>query len=124
MRGKMSLQSWHQAIHEVLKSKGAVNIQVIPVGNGIVDDFIIASGTSSRHVRALAQEIQKLYKNHSTVRIQGDHEESQWVVLDLFGTFVHIFGPETRRVYDLEGLWGQESKVEPEALCVPQGLER
>lgn len=116
----MSVKFCHEAIIEVLKSKGAENIQIIPVSNGIVDHFIIASGTSSRHVRALGWEVQKMYKGETLVRIHGDHADSQWVVLDLFGTFLHIFSDDTRKAYDLEGLWAQEGK---EPYSSQQSLE-
>lgn len=112
--------SWQQPVIELLESKGALNILTIPVGNGVVDYFIIASGTSSRHVRALAQEIQKLCKGHESIQSHGDQEGSQWVVLDVFGIFVHIFGQESREIYDLEGLWQRKSL--PDAPDTPAPL--
>ncbi len=69
--------------------------------------MIIASGTSSRHVGALAQKLrEKLELNGvSNIRLEG-MTTSDWVVLDAGDVIVHLFRPEVRSFYNIEKMWG------------------
>lgn len=69
--------------------------------------MIIASGTSSRHVGALAQKIRERLEKRGVrnVRIEG-LATSDWVVLDAGDVIVHIFRPEVRTFYNIEKMWG------------------
>ena len=66
--------------------------------------MIIASGDSSRHVKALADHVVKGLKQYGKVDIEG-MDEGNWVILNFQGIMVHIFRPEVREYYKIEELW-------------------
>ncbi len=74
--------------------------------------FVIMSGSSTRHVQALAEAIEgKLRsKRVNTSRAEG-LTEGKWVLLDFDDVVVHIFYHEERKFYDLEGLWGDAKQI-------------
>ncbi|MBM9520530.1 ribosome silencing factor [Desulforhopalus vacuolatus] len=76
------------------------------------DYFVIMSGTSSRHVQALAESVegQLRSKRVKTARAEG-LKEGMWVLLDFDDVVVHIFYHDQRSFYDLEGLWGDAKKI-------------
>lgn len=95
-------------IREILDEKKAADIAVLDVrGASTVTDYtIIATGTSSPHIRALYDEVQHQLKQEgvSCYRRSGE-TEGGWMVLDYVGVIVHLFLPETRAYYALETLW-------------------
>jgi ribosome-associated protein len=76
------------------------------------DYFVIMSGRSTRHVQGLAEavEAELRTKRISTAKTEG-LREGLWVLLDFDDVIVHIFYKETRRFYDLEGLWHDALRV-------------
>ena len=77
------------------------------------DHFLIASASSGRQVRAIAERIEERLSGEQ-VRVlhrEGD-QESGWILLDYSDLIVHIFEEETRLYYDLEGLWADAPKQE------------
>ena len=102
---------------ELADNKKAENILVLDVRklSSVTDYFVIASGTSQPHLRAIVEEIHsKLRDDHDLrpARTEGATTGS-WVVLDYFDVIVHIMHTETRTRYDLEGLWGDAKPVNP-----------
>lgn len=81
--------------------------------SSITDYFVIASGTSEPHLRAIADEIlDKLRKEHDLRPKTVDGTVTAgWLVLDLFDVIVHIMRREARERYDLETLWGDAPRV-------------
>jgi ribosome-associated protein len=77
------------------------------------DFFVICSGTSSRHVKAIAEGIDEglASRNMSVKRMQG-LSDCRWAILDCGNVVAHIFDPESRDFYGLEYLW-QEAKTVP-----------
>lgn len=76
------------------------------------DFFVICNGTSERQVRALAEGVREVTKQEFGLlphHVEGE-PFSGWVLLDYLDVVVHIFSPELRAFYDLEGLWN-EAKV-------------
>jgi len=78
----------------------------------VCDYFVIATGTSDRQMRAVADHIVE------AAREAGDRPlgvsgltEGTWIVIDFVDTVVHIFDPQHRRFYDLEMLWGDAPRV-------------
>ena len=96
----------------------AVDIRVLDVRQltVITDYMIVASGRSSRQVRALAQRIMEVAKAQgaSVLGIEGERE-SEWILVDLGGVIVHLMQPATREFYQLEKLWEQRQPVSIEA---------
>lgn len=102
-------------IVKTLDSKKADRIEAIEIGDLtiIADYFVIASGTSSTHVRTLADEVEFKLKElgESPTRIEG-YDGSNWIAVDYSDIVVHIFNKETREYYSLERLWNDGRKVE------------
>jgi ribosome-associated protein len=101
-------------------NKKAENILVLDVRklSSVTDFFVIATGTSQPHLRAIVEEISgKLRDDHDLrpSRAEGS-TGGAWVVLDYFDVIVHVMHTETRQRYDLEGLWGDARPVKPAKL--------
>jgi ribosome-associated protein len=80
--------------------------------SALVDAIVIASGRSSRHVAAIADHLARKLKDagYGTRPVDGA-AQGDWVLVDAGDIIVHIFRPEVREYYDLEGMW---SVGEPE----------
>ena len=77
------------------------------------DYFVICSGTSEPHLKAIAGEVEARLKEDQGVRaaaIDG-FPASQWIVLDYLQVIVHVFHREKREFYSLEDLWGDAPRV-------------
>lgn len=87
----------------------AVDIHTIDLKgqSPIADYMIVASGTSSRHVGALAQKLRDILESRGLkgIRLEGI-AQSDWVVVDAGDVIVHIFKPEVRSFYNIEKMWG------------------
>lgn len=79
----------------------------------VVDYFVIATGSSRRQMHAMADEIEKVVKHDLRDRKRGaeGYEEGRWIVLDYGDVMVHLFDPEARGYWDLEGLWSDAARV-------------
>lgn len=88
-----------------LKAQHVTTLDVRPL-TSLADIMIIASGTSTRHVKALADEVQVKAKAAGFMPVGTEGEkEGEWVLIDLAGVIVHVMLPATRVFYDLERLW-------------------
>ena len=73
---------------------------------GFADYLIIATGTSTRHVMALADNLAKdLKRSERLVQVEGKNSDGKWVVVDTGDVIVHLFTEETREYYALEHMW-------------------
>ena len=82
----------------------------------VTDIFLIATGTSSRHVKTLAEEVDRVLKedlDRRPLRREGV-EHGKWVLLDHGDIVVHAFDRETRDYYSLELLWADAPRIEYE----------
>lgn len=72
----------------------------------VADYMVIASGTSARHVAALADHLLERLKEagYSQISLEGK-ERCDWVLVDAFDVVVHLFRPEAREFYQLEKMW-------------------
>jgi len=100
-----------QKIKTILEDKKAKDIDVIDVSDKTIlaDFFVIATGTSTTHVKALADEVEYLLKekdNRLVDHVEG-FESSRWILLDYGDVVVHVFHSEERDFYSLEKLWQQ-----------------
>ena len=75
--------------------------------------FVIATGSSRRQMHAMADEIEKAVKQelHDLKRGGEGYEEGRLIVLDYGDVMVHLFDPEARGYWDLEGLWSDAPRV-------------
>lgn len=95
------------------KKAGGLNVIKIEEISSLADYFIIASGTSSTHVRALADELEEKLKQEGVTpaRVEGYRSDS-WILLDYSHVVVHIFTPDAREFYDLDRLWADGQKTD------------
>ena len=86
----------------------------------LLDYFLLCTGTSPQHVKALAEEVESQLKleNERPLHVEG-LKEQRWVLLDYVDIVVHIFGRETREFYALERLWGDAPRTEFESAAGP-----
>ena len=86
----------------------AVNVETIDLAGktDIADYMIVASGTSDRHLHALADKVHDDRKaaGHPPLGMEGE-DSRDWVLVDLGDIIVHLMRPETRELYALEKLW-------------------
>ena len=79
----------------------------------ITDYFVIATGTSDRQIRALADEIEELgAKGGQKVWKVAGRDSAGWIVMDFVDVVVHLFNEELRGYYDLEMIWGEVPRVD------------
>lgn len=97
------------------ENKKAENIILLDVRelSSVTDYFVIMSGTSEPHLRAIVDEIsEKLLEEHGIKpRAIDGTLQTAWVVLDYFDVIVHVMRQDIRERYDLETLWGDAPKV-------------
>ncbi len=78
----------------------------------LADYLVVASGSSTRQVNALAVTLaEKLKEKHISCRIEGKQGTGEWMIIDLGDIIVHIFHPQTRAFYEIEELWGIKTPV-------------
>ena len=73
--------------------------------------MIIASGTSQRHVAALAEQVQMKLKAAGYKTESEGEEKADWVLIDAFDVIIHIFKPEVREFYNLEKMWSAIAEI-------------
>ncbi len=104
----MKISEIKNQIEQILDSNKAKDIVSIDLKKKsyIADYMIIASGTSSRHLQSLAEnlvsELKKIGVNDC--RIEG-RESNDWKLVDAMDIIIHLFHPEKRDFYDLEKMW-------------------
>jgi ribosome-associated protein len=100
---------------ELADNKKAEDLLVLDVRklSSVTDYYVIVTGSSEPHIRAISNEIlDRLREDYgeqprpTDVAISGG-----WLVLDFFDVIVHIMRPDSRKLYDLEGLWGDAPAV-------------
>ena len=74
----------------------------------MADYMIIASGTSSRHIQSLSEQVLEMLKNNGLKdsKIEGK-ESNEWKLVDGIDLIIHIFHPEKRKFYELEKMWSE-----------------
>ena len=99
-----------QIVINTLDANKAENIVSISLKDksSIADYMIVASGTSSRHIQALSEQVLEKLKNNGVneCKIEGK-ESNEWKLVDGIDLIVHIFHPEKRKFYDLERMWSE-----------------
>jgi ribosome-associated protein len=108
-----------EACCQALDDTKADNILVLYLGekSSITDYYIIASGMSKPHLKALSRTVDELLDEREVEPLIIDSvPNSGWVIVDAFDFMVHIFIPEQREYYNLESLWKDAEIIEVESL--------
>ncbi|MCS6859798.1 MAG: ribosome silencing factor [Abditibacteriales bacterium] len=87
----------------------------------IADYFVLCTGNSPTHIRAIAEGVQEKLRERFNLRTKPEGvAESEWVVMDYGDVIAHIFSAEVRQFYDLEGLWADARRTSwtPAAVLV------
>ena len=89
------------------KAKDIVSID-LKDKSSMADYMIIASGTSSRHIQSLSEQVLNKFKDNGVQdsKIEGK-DSNEWKLVDGIDLIVHIFHPEKRRFYELEKIWSE-----------------
>ncbi|HEX3800925.1 MAG TPA: ribosome silencing factor [Verrucomicrobiae bacterium] len=100
---------------ELADNRKAENIVILDVRevSSVTDYFVVASGTSEPHLRAITGEITDKLRDDYGLRpraVDGTLETA-WVVLDYFDVIVHVMRSDMRERYNLEGLWGDAPQL-------------
>ena len=92
---------------DINKAKDIVSID-LKDKSSMADFMIIASGTSSRHIQALSEQVLEKLKDNgiNECKIEGK-ESNEWKLVDGIDLIVHIFHPEKRKFYELEKMWAE-----------------
>ena len=97
-------------------------ITVLDVGEiiGIVDTFVITSGSNTRMVRSIVDEVEKQLQEQAGIKPRSMEglDDYSWVLLDYGDLVVHVFLDETREYYGLERLWADAGRIEWNAAAV------
>tara|TARA_B110000858_G_scaffold145958_1_gene165854 strand:- start:872 stop:1222 length:351 start_codon:yes stop_codon:yes gene_type:complete len=97
-------------ILDTLDSNKALDIVSIDLKNksSMADYMIIASGTSSRHIQALSEQVLEKFRANGAENSKIEGKESlDWKLVDGIDLIVHIFNPEKRKFYELEKIWSE-----------------
>lgn len=104
--------SW---VAEAALDKKAERVVALDVSEltSIADVFVIATGTSDRHTRAIADGVLEAARarGQRVLGVEG-YDDGRWLLIDLDDVIVHVFLPEVREVYDLERLWSDAPPLE------------
>ena len=119
----MESDALRQLVIDALEDLKAVNTVGIDVSGltDVMDHMVIASGTSSRHVKSLADNVSVEAKKQGVrpLGIEGN-DVGEWVLVDFGDVVVHVMLPATRDFYDLERLWVIQEASQPEPPAVTQ----
>ena len=121
--GGPSAEALLERIRFALEELKARDIREIDVRekSGFTDTLFIASGTSSRHVKSIADEVQKQAKSIGAMPLGVEGErEAEWVLVDLGDAVIHVFLPRVREFYALERLWSVDGDT-PSAANAESG---
>lgn len=114
----MNTEELTALVVEALEDMKAVDIRVLEVGHitSVTDTLVIVSGTSSRHVKSIANNVVMEAKKAKMPPIGVEGEDTgEWVLVDLGDVVVHVMMPEIRDFYNLEKLWAIDADADQKA---------
>ena len=107
---------------KALDDKKAKDVKVLKTVEQTVlaDYFVICNGTSSTHIKALVDEVDKELSEAGEPPIRREGLRSDiWVLMDFGCVIVHVFTDEARKFYNLERLWSDSEEIDPATLPLP-----
>jgi ribosome-associated protein len=114
-KGKKHLDKILNVVTEELSNTKGQDLMVLDLRPlvSFTDYFVLVTGTSDRHVQALADKVHlRLKKDHQRLPLAFEgFDTGQWVLLDYGDLVIHIFQPETRGYYALEEFWGDAPRL-------------
>ena len=101
-----------------LNNKKARQLKVLKIDDltTLADYFVIATATSSTHVRALADEVEEKLKEQSVEPHHIEGKSTGWIVLDYTSVIVHVFTPQEREFYNLDSMWSDATDINLETI--------
>jgi ribosome-associated protein len=115
----LSFDQLKELVITALEDFKAIDIQIIDVSkqNPLTELFVIASGSSSRHVKSMAENLVMKAKAAGCppLGVEG-HRQADWVLVDLNDVIVHLMLPQARAFYNLEKLWQASSEQRSSAV--------
>ena len=96
-----------------IKGNDLISLNFNEIENSICDFFIICSGTSSTHVKAIEENVRKKVQKKTKQKpwhVEQDNK-ADWILMDYSDIILHIFQEETRSFYNLEELWGDAKNI-------------
>jgi ribosome-associated protein len=115
--------AWLTAVRAA-DSRKAQDIKVLDLSGitSFTDYFVICSGSNSRQIQAIADEISQRLKKRGELPISLEgYQQAEWILMDYADFIVHVFSPKAREYYDLERLWRQANEVEIPAEAARAG---
>ena len=112
---------------KALENKKARDVKVLKTAEQTVlaDYFVICNGTSSTHIKALVDEVDKELSEAGEPPIRREGLRSDiWVLMDFGCVIVHVFTDEARKFYNLERLWSDSEEIDPATLPLPELPEK
>ena len=90
---------------EDVKAKDIIELDISTISN-VADAIVIASGTSTRHIKSLADNVAEEARKAGfrPIGVEGERD-AEWILIDLGFVVVHVMLPTARKFYDLESLW-------------------
>jgi ribosome-associated protein len=117
----MEAKKLAQLCRELAESKKAEDIAILDMRavTSVTDYFVICTGSSEPHLRAIVDEIvEKLRGDHQLLpRAMDGALPASWIVLDYLDVMVHVMRAETRARYTLEELWSDAGRVKPRRVA-------
>lgn len=117
----MTSRQFAERCARLLFEKKAEDIQVLDLRKlgAVTDFFVVASGASAPHVKALAEHVEDTMRGHGQRPWHSEgYSAERWILLDYVNVVVHVFHPKTREFYLLERLWGDAERI-PLDFVVP-----
>lgn len=121
----MEIEKQQRLVIDALEDVKAMDLKIFNTEHltSLFDRVVIASGTSNRQTRALANSVEDALHEagYDIISREGD-DTGEWIILDLGDIIVHCMQPAIRQYYDLESIWGGKPvtvKLLPQSLQVP-----
>ena len=108
---------------KALEDKKAKDVKILKTAEQTVlaDYFVICSGSTAPHIKALVDEVDKQLSEAGEPPIRREGLRSDiWVLMDFGSVIVHVFTDEARKFYNLERLWSDSELVDPATLPMPE----